>query len=99
MTKAIGLTGWGVILPTAKTGVMWGTKMTHDELLERIDELKLDVGDSGMNEEHKASYALRAVVELHSSFTPEFGGGIDYCWADDRPYPCPTIQAIEKELG
>jgi len=42
--------------------------------------------------------ALRAVVELHTTFTPEFGGGIDYCWADDRPYPCPTIQAIEKEL-
>lgn len=37
--------------------------MTHDELLERLDELKYDVGDSGMNEEYKAIYVLRAVVE------------------------------------
>ena len=70
--------------------------MTHDELLDIL-------------ERHQNSYvpeakdvtswdALKAVVELHTTFTPEFGGGIDYCWADDRPYPCPTIQAIEKEL-
>jgi hypothetical protein len=74
--------------------------MTHDELLYKIDN----------DHEYWTSLraqrwakipeinALRAVVELHTTFTPEFGGGIDYCWADDRPYPCPTIQAIEKEL-
>ena len=64
--------------------------MTHEELLKDIDdqEFAYDI----------LATALRAVVELHTTFTPEFGGGIDYCWADDRPYPCPTIQAIEKEL-
>ena len=79
--------------------------MTHDELLARINELKYEVGDSGMNEEHKASYALRAVVELHKEMkvkrtlsdgdwfeTEQCEGCLDF-------YPCPTIQAIEKELG
>ncbi len=69
--------------------------MTHDELLARIKEGQWVDKD----EMHCRSNALRAVVELHTAFTPEFGGSIDYCWADDRPYPCPTIQAIEKELA
>ena len=48
--------------------------------------------------------ALRAVVELHKperiimkGFKTEY-----WCMADNNeptPYPCPTIQAIEKELG
>ena len=82
--------------------------MTHDELLERLDELKYDVGDSGMNEEYKAIYALRAVVELHKPDTFNIHGqtvsvcpecNSEYCWSDEEgQYPCPTIQAIEKEL-
>jgi hypothetical protein len=64
--------------------------MTHEELLKDIDDQEFAYDT--------LATALRAVVELHTTFTPEFGGGIDYCWADDRPYPCPTIQAIEKEL-
>jgi len=64
--------------------------MTHEELLAKIDSLSCC---SGAHE-----LALRAVVELHKTYTPEFGGGIDYCWADDRPYPCDTIQAIESAL-
>jgi hypothetical protein len=82
--------------------------MTHDELLARIELWKKNVcliplkpkwltGDCKCMTCVSLS-ALRAVVELHTTFTPAFGGGIDYCWADDRPYPCPTIQAIEKEL-
>jgi hypothetical protein len=70
--------------------------MAHDELLARLD----------LSNEHLIPYeefekrnsALRAVVEGHTPFTPQFGGGIDYCWADDRPYPCPTIQKITEEL-
>jgi hypothetical protein len=81
--------------------------MTHDELLTKLIH---HAGLAHMNpHEYAQRYsmdsrspwynALRAVVEKHTPFTPEFGGGIDYCWADDRPYPCPTIQAIEKELA
>ena len=76
--------------------------MTHDELLERIDELKYDVGDSGMNEESKAIYALRAVVELHKPMPGNDIGDSPLC--EDCintayiEYPCDTIRAIEKEL-
>ena len=71
--------------------------MTHDELLERLDELKYDVGDSGMNEEYKAIYALRAVVELHK---PNKYNLCEICrwYMNKHKYPCPTIQAIEEEL-
>lgn len=72
--------------------------MTHDELLEELNEIMKDF-DQKYDNSNPYYKALRAVVENHTPFTPEFGGGIDYCWADDRPYPCPTIQAIEKELS
>ena len=77
--------------------------MTHDELLAKIDE-KRDYAverfglDDGFN-------ALRAVVELHKPYeTPDYDViTCDHCGqlnsAEDVPYPCPTIQAIEKELG
>ena len=74
--------------------------MTHDELLERLEELKWEVGDSGINEESKAVYALRAVVELHRPVHNAYD--TDYSWWGclmcEEVYPCPTIQAIEKEL-
>ena len=73
--------------------------MTHDELRDYID--KFDA--AGMVNE-PAVKALRAVVELHIPY------GIDkypelqsYCLHCDHlqseVWPCPTIQAIEKELG
>jgi len=66
--------------------------MTHDELLAEIDRLDAVLTDSyGMS-------ALRAVVELHK---PMWDG--EYCKEchpdQNGSYPCPTIQAIEKELG
>ena len=63
--------------------------MTHDELLAEIDSYAFVF---------KPKTALRAVVELHK---PDIEN--KYC-AYDSPeweivtYPCPTIQAIEKEL-
>ena len=79
--------------------------MTHDELLAEIDRLDAVLTDSyGMS-------ALRAVVELHkpvqgrSDITTYDYIGCDSCveWSHDGnmnlKYPCPTIQAIEKELG
>ena len=70
--------------------------MTHDELLKKIDDEAM-LG----NKEWKA---FRAVVELHKPvqsymFDEE---ACSHCSSgEDRSeilYPCPTIQAIEKEL-
>ena len=82
--------------------------MTHDELLASI----IDYGQNGPIDygQIDLSKALRAVVELHK---PVQGSsdiqtydyvGCDACveWSHDGnmnlKYPCPTIQAIEKEL-
>ena len=69
--------------------------MTHDELLASIEQM--------MN--HDAIFmkdALRAVVELHkpSSSMDMKAEPMGYCkqCAYEPTYPCPTIQAIEKEL-
>jgi hypothetical protein len=82
--------------------------MTHDELLIEINR-RLDV--SYYNGDPQSMQALRAVVELHK---PVQGSsdiqtydyiGCDACveWSHDGnmnvDYPCPTIQAIEKELS
>ena len=63
--------------------------MTHEELLERINEL--DVVCSAVGE---TAGALRAVVNLHS---PD-GKPESQCRNCKRFYPCHTIQAIIKEL-
>jgi len=70
--------------------------MTQDELLIEINrrlEVALYNGDA------QSIHALRAVVELHKLAKIRM---INYCEActDDIlvAYPCPTIQAIEKEL-
>ena len=70
--------------------------MTHDELLEKIAHWNwIEPG---------AINALRAVVELHKpkNFIVKKDEVIEqWCTADNSylvPYPCPTIQAIEKEL-
>lgn len=79
--------------------------MTHDELLAEIDERsRVCEIDS------PAWLALRAVVELHKR-NEEDGklwcehevcyNHIEFLERDDCDcfYPCPTIQAIEKELS
>ena len=84
--------------------------MTHDELLKKIllflvaTELQsIDDNFEGT----KMLKALRAVVELHKPFMYDGRfGQFERCsgcaseeeWLGE-PYPCPTIQAIEKELG
>ena len=67
--------------------------MTHDELLAKINEY-------GWVKESKPFYALRAVVELHKP-TVQTKDGEPICgcaYGAWTFYPCPTIQAIEKEL-
>jgi uncharacterized protein with PIN domain len=65
--------------------------MTHGELLKRI----VIVGDTSIEE------ALRAVVELHKPEPLDERGDVCLTCCPDllTLYPCPTIQAIEKELG
>jgi len=78
--------------------------MTHDELLDRIAQEGLKPYGNVMNT--NLVLALRAVVELHKPELIESGKeSIFICstcnpeWFWEYPYPCFTIQAIEKELG
>ena len=74
--------------------------MTHDELLEAIG--------SGETTRFALADTLRAVVELHKPSGQGLGYAA-YCHQcmfnhgsgeiKNHAYPCPTIQAIEKELG
>ena len=64
--------------------------MTHDELLLRLDDYGFGVPPLN---------ALRAVVKLHK---PISTGSCQICVTSEGHsilFPCPTIQAIEKELG
>ena len=75
--------------------------MTHDELLAKIDSELVTHGQRGNIVKH--SFALRAVVELHKPhiFTDNDGYEWIYCTVCTdgfETFPCPTIQAIEKEL-
>ena len=80
--------------------------MTHEELLNRIAQAGLEPYGNVMPTH--LVLALRAIVELHKPHTVwvNFEGtpiqDCDHCGqlnsAEDVPYPCPTIQAIEKEL-
>ena len=73
--------------------------MTHDELLVEID-IQLRHLPSYFNAGDKTiagMKALRAVVELHTRILDPVGR--PECLSCRRHYPCPTIQAIEKELG
>ena len=76
--------------------------MTHDELLASI----IDYGQNGPIDygQIDLSKALRAVVELHkeipsrgANYPAHFPSAPD-CAECSLNYPCPTIQAIEKEL-
>ena len=78
--------------------------MTHDELLEAVNS---PTYRQSRTLEHPY-IALRAVVDLHYPTSVSWAYGLSYCmacsqWKGRNPhhlisYPCPTIQAIEKEL-
>jgi hypothetical protein len=81
--------------------------MTHEELLAKINA----AGAYALQAESYGWIALHAVVELHSPWTinrtySDTGEKETYlvcstCFGTDmKPpsYPCPTIQAIEKEI-
>ena len=68
--------------------------MTHNELLDRIAQAGLEPHGNVMPTH--LVLALRAVVELHKPDT-RFDLTCKKCGIQSQ-YPCPTIQAIEKEL-
>ena len=63
--------------------------MTHEELLARIDDQEFAYDN--------LARSLMAVVELHKPEEQEHKQ-YEKCWNCNLLYPCPTIQAIEKEL-
>ena len=70
--------------------------MTHEELLAKVDTLEARYTDC------PTYLALRAVVELHQEYTTADGVAfcVKCCTKEKQlQYLCPTIQAIEKELG
>jgi hypothetical protein len=85
--------------------------MTHDELLEELDEVIKDF-DQKYDNSNPYYKALRAVVELHKPREEVTGindrGDVlssqticNICTglgAFSTKYPCPTIKALEKEL-
>ena len=74
--------------------------MTHDELLEELNEIINDF-DTKFDNSNPYYKALRAVVELHKPQVSSFDDTeCAACSSDELSviYPCPTIQAIEKEL-
>lgn len=74
--------------------------MTHEELLAKIPKVEW-IHQNYINAKLNA---LRAVVELHKPLPIVNGdNSANCCWCQiagirETPYPCPTIQAIEKEL-
>ena len=83
--------------------------MTHDELIAYIDDSTNGLKYKDLFEKLLANtQALRAVVELHKPIQYPIPTGLsDECgicrekpyYSANEPYPCSTIQAIEKELG
>ena len=69
--------------------------LTHEELLAKIKTPNEFLGVKYAPDWQHV--ALRAVVELHK---PNEEGFCSACFVSvvHFPYPCPTIQAIEKEL-
>ena len=79
--------------------------MTRDELLAKINKYLNDIALGRVWTTDIFIKALRSVVELHSPSDPTWDDGFVCCetcnyeYDRNEPYPCPTIQAIEKALG
>ena len=73
--------------------------MTHDELLWAINSV-VENGTCETVGHYSSAKAIRAVVELHKPEPLDERGDVCLTCCPDllTLYPCPTIQAIEKEL-
>jgi len=87
-------------LGRSEIGYCEGVQMTHDELRDYIDKF-----DCAGMVRFAPIDALRTVVELHKPIKDDFFnvGEIicEECTREEytQIYPCPTIQAIEKDLA
>lgn len=72
--------------------------MTHNELLDKIYWHWKNSNDAEFHGLSGYRRALRAVVELHYPVSYIVNGPVQ-CFNDNHTYPCPTIQAIERELS
>ena len=77
--------------------------MTYLDLLQKLDDKGshpfefLRHNTEGQKDIQEIYKALQAVIELHQ----DEGGDCKHCYGSHdmgETYPCPTIQAIEKEL-
>lgn len=74
--------------------------LTHDELLKALTPTLTYSPWEGLKNPTSVMPALRAVVELHKPVTSnDYGCDCEHCEFCGICAPCPTIQAIEKELG
>lgn len=79
--------------------------MTNEELLAEIEK-RILVAKGGVGGWLEGAQALQAIVELHKPFQfekgpDEYKSVCSHCQLGvvGDIYPCPTIQAIEKELA
>jgi len=94
--------GSGIICDCPSETINISFEVTHDKLLAWIDSMEMRYKD-----EEPRRNALLAVVELHK---PRQHCSSLNCWSfvcvacnpvklvNDVMWPCPTIEAIEKEL-
>ena len=77
--------------------------MTHEDLLEDINDEIKDIAFTKFVNPLRYLQALRSVVELHPMWTDykytETGKElVEFCGCCQEKWPCKTIQIIEKEL-
>lgn len=82
--------------------------MTHDELLAKINKIIAFEAPRPIKENiweiggYLSALALREVIKLHKPDENNQCPECEYYYIDEIKYcdyPCPTIEAIEKELG
>ena len=79
--------------------------MTHDELLAVVNDYETGLSNGMVRKENvfAVAKAFRAIAELHKPETYDYNEETVVVCRCQQPttgeqYPCPTIQAIEKEL-
>lgn len=73
--------------------------MTHDEIIAKMDDFNIGLSNGFGDVKTLVQFvnALRAVVELHIPTDNLLW--CELCIASNMEYPCPTIEAISKELA